>query len=403
MKKSFAIAGLLAISGALSVIPAAAQTPPDAVRIGAIADLTGSYSAFTGEGVAAAMRMAAEDFGGKVLGKPIEILSGDSLQKADVASIKARQWFDRDGVAMVFEASDSASTLAVQKLGAEKKRITIHAAGPSAIVNSECTPFSAQWVYNTYAIANTVGPAVTAEGGDSWFFVSVDYAFGKVMEAETTAAVKASGGTVVGSVKHPFGASDFASFLMTAQASNAKVVALANGGSDTQNALRQAREFNVANGNTRVVPLIMFDTDVKGMGLEVTQGMSFATAFYWDRNEETRSWSNRFYKVRNAMPTMAHAGAYSATLHYLKAVEAAGTLDAAAVMEQMKKAPVQDVFASNGKLRADGLMEHDMYLVQVKSPADSKGPWDLFTVRRTIPGAQAYHSLAASTCPLVKK
>lgn len=401
--KSFVIAGMLAATGAMAITEAVAQEPNDVVKLGAMVDLTGPYSGLAGPGIVTAMRMAVEDFGGKVLGKPIEVLSADSLQKVDVAASRVRQWFNRDGVSMALESSDSATALAMQKLAVENKKVAIFTSGTTALTNNECSPYGVQWVWNTYALANTTGRAIMKEGGDSWYFLSADYAFGKSLESETSNVVNKLGGKVVGSLRHPLGASDFASFLLSAQSSKAKVVALANAGRDTQNAIRQAKEFGLANANTRVVPLIIFDSDVKGMGLELAQGLAFVTAFYWDRNEETRAWSNRFFKLRNLMPTMNQAGAYSATMHYLNAVKAAGTLDSDAVMEQMRKTPVNDFFTKNGKVRPDGLMEHDMYLAEVKKPSESKGPWDMLTIKQSVPGSQAFQPLAESTCPLLKK
>lgn len=398
---------LLTIAGAICTICAAtvatAQDRNDVVRIGAIADLTGSYSGLAGPGIVVAMKMAVEDFGGRVLGKPIEVLSADSLQKVDVASSRAREWYDRDGVSMILESSDSATALALQKLALEKKKVNIFTSGTTALTNNECTPYGVQWAWNTYAMAHGTGSAVTKAGGKSWFFVSADYAFGKSLESETTRVVQEHGGKVVGTVRHPFNAPDFASFLLAAQSSKAAVIALANAGRDTQNAIRQAREFGLTQGGTKVAPLILFDSDVKGMGLDLAQGLQFTTAFYWDRNDETRAWSNRFFKQRNSMPTMNQAGAYSATMHYLKAVQAAGTLTADAVMEQMRKIPVNDFFTKNGKVRMDGLMEHDMYLAEVKSPSQSTGPWDLLKIKETIPANMAFQPLNESTCPLLKK
>ena len=383
-----------------TLLPAQANTDP--IRIGAIADLSGAYSGLAGPGIPVAMEMAVEDFGGKVLGRPIEVLSADSLLKVDVTTSRAREWFDRQDVQMIVESSDSASALALQKLAVEKKRVTIFTSGTTALINEQCSPYGIQWVWNTYALANVTGKALTNDGAKSWYFISADYAFGKALEDETTKVVKALGGEIVGSVRHPFRATDFASFLLSAQNTNPDVIALANAGQDTQNAVRQANEFGMTTGDTKVAPLILFDSDVKGMGLELAQGLLFTTAFYWDRTDASREWSKRFFERRDLMPTMNQAGAYSATMHYLKAVEAAGTLDADAVMEQMRKAPVQDFFTDHGVVRKDGMMVHDMYLAQVKSPSESSGPWDMLSIQQTVPGSEAFPPLEQSACPLAK-
>ncbi|MGB3423974.1 MAG: ABC transporter substrate-binding protein [Castellaniella sp.] len=394
------VAGMLALAAGPGVARAQAKDQP--VRIGAIADLSGAYSGLAGPGIGVAMEMAVEDFGGKVLGRPIEVLIADSLLKVDVATSRAREWIDQQDVQMILESSDSASALALQKLTREKKRVSVFTSGATALINDQCSPYGMQWAWNIYALANVTGKALTQGGGKSWYFISADYAFGKALQEETAKVVEQAGGKVVGSVSHPFKATDFASFLLSAQSANPDVIALANAGQDTQNAVRQAREFGLTTGKTKVAPLILFDSDVKGMGLDLAQGLLFTTAFYWDRTPESRTWSERFYERRKLMPTMNQAGAYSATMHYLKAVAAAGTLEADAVMEQMRKIPVNDFFTSNGQVRKDGMMVHDMYLAQVKTPAESKGPWDMLTIRDTISGDEAFPKLSDSTCPLVK-
>lgn len=390
----------LCIASAICSVPAVAQdTKP--IRIGTIADLSGAYSGLAGPGIAVAMKMAVEDFGGKVLGRPIEVLSADSLLKVDVATSRAREWYDREDVQMIVESSDSASALALQKLAEEKKRVTIFTSGTTALINDNCSPYGVQWAWNTYALANVSGKALSQTGAKKWFFISADYAFGKALEDETSRVVKDQGGEIVGSVRHPFKATDFASFLLSAQSANADVIALANAGQDTQNAIRQANEFGLTR-SAKVAPLILFDSDVRGMGLELAQGLLFTTAFYWDRTDASREWSKRFFEHRKLMPTMNQAGAYSATMHYLKSVEAAGTLDADAVMKEMRARPVQDFFTSNGQVREDGMMVHDMYLAQVKTPAESTGEWDMLSIKHTVPGSEAFPPLEQSTCPLVK-
>lgn len=394
------LAGIFALGAGLTAAQAQAADTP--VRIGAIADLSGAYSGLAGPGIVVAMQMAVEDFGGKVLGQPIEVLSADSLLKVDVSTSRAREWIDQQDVKMILESSDSASALALQQLAKEKKRIMVFTSGTTALINDQCSPYGMQWAWNTYAMANVTGKALTKDGAKSWYFISADYAFGKALQTETSKVVEKMGGRVVGSASHPLKTTDFASFLLSAQSANPDVIALANAGQDTQNAVRQAREFGLTTGKTKVAPLILFDSDVKGMGLDLAQGLMFTTAFYWDRTDESRKWSKRFYERRNLMPTMNQAGAYSATMHYLKAVKAAGTLDSDAVMEQMRKLPVNDFFTSNGQVRKDGMMVHDMYLAQVKTPAESSGPWDMLTIQQTVSGDEAFPSLSNSTCPLVK-
>lgn len=396
------LAAALTIAACLTAPAALAQDKGGTFKIGTLVDMNGPYSALAGPGVVTAVKMAVEDFGGQVLGKPIEVLSADTLLKPDVAASKAREWFDREGVNMLLEGSDSAVAVALQKLAANKKKITFLFAGTTAVTNAECTRYGIQYAWNSYALASSTGRAIVKQGGDSWYFLTADYTFGKALESDTTKVVESMGGKVVGSIKHPLGASDFASFLMTAQSSKAKVIALANAGRDTQNTIRQAREFAVGSGANRIVPLLLFDTDVKGMGLDLAQGLTFTTAFYWDQNEATRSWSQRFFKLHNAMPTMNQAGAYSATLQYLRAVAAVNTADSDAVMAQLRKTKIVDMFTTHGKIREDGQMIHDMYLVEVKKPSESKGPWDLLKVVATIPGDQAFQPMSESTCPLVK-
>lgn len=393
----------IAVSALAVSLQAAAQISDDVVKIGVIVDQTGVYSANGGPGAIRAVEMAVQDFGGKVKGKSIEVVSADYQNKVDIALSKAREWIDRDKVDMIIESTDSAASVAMQKLGAEKKRVMIFAgSATTALTNKECSPYGIHYVYDTYALATGTGRAIMQQGGDTWFFLTADYAFGNSLEKDTTAVVREMGGKVLGSVKHPLAASDFASFLLQAQASKAKVVGLANAGRDTQNSVRQAAEFGLTKGGQKLATLLVFDTDVKGMGLQVAQGLLFTTGYYWDRNDETRAWSNRFYKIHKAMPTMIQAGAYSATMHYLKAVQAADTDTADAVMKKMKDTEINDFFTKGGKIRADGRMVHDMYLAEAKKPSESKGEWDIIKILRTIPGDQAYQPLSQSTCPLVK-
>jgi len=395
-------AALLA-SAVAAAWPAAAQISGDVVKIGVIVDQTGVYSANGGPGAVRAVEMAVKDFGGKVNGKPIELVTADYQNKVDIALTKAREWIDRDQVDMVIESTDSAAAIAMQKLGAEKKKLMIFAgSAATALTNKECSPYGIHYVYDTYALANGTARAVMQQGGDSWYFITADYAFGSSLEKDATAVIKEMGGKVLGTAKHPLSASDFSSFMLQAQSSKAKVVGLANAGRDTQNSVRAAAEFGLTK-KQKLATLLVFDTDVKGMGLDIAQGLLFTTGYYWDRNDETRAWSKRFYDIHKAMPTMIQAGMYSATMHYLKSVQATGTDDADTVMKKMKATEINDFFAKGGKIRADGRMVHDMYLAEAKKPSESKSDWDIIKVLQTIPGDQAYQPLSASTCPLVKQ
>ena len=373
------------------------------VRIGVMNDLSGPYAYVGGPYSVYATQMAIDDFGGEVLGKPIELLSIDHQNKADIASNKAREWFDKDKVDILGEVAASATSLAAIKIAKEKNRIVL-LSGPAAtrITNEDCTPITAHWTYDTYALAAGTGRAVVKDGGDSWFFITADYTFGHSLEKDTADMVKASGGKVLGSVRHPFPSTDFSSFLLQAQASRAKVIGLANGGTDTINAIKQASEFAIT-PKQRIAGLLISISEIHTLGLKATQGIYITEGFYWDLNSETRAWSKRFFEKMKRMPNMIQAGIYSATTHYLKAVKAAGTDETKAVMAKMKAMPVNDIFAKNGKLREDGRMVHDMYLMQVKKPEESKYPWDYYHIRQTIPGDQAFIPLSKSTCPLVKK
>ena len=373
------------------------------VRIGVMNDLSGPYAYVGGPYSVYAAQMAIDDFGGKVLGKPIELLSIDHQNKPDIASNKAREWFDKDKVDILGEVAASATSLAAIKIAKEKNRIVL-LSGPAAtrITNEDCTPITAHWTYDTYALAAGTGRAVVKDGGDSWFFITVDYTFGHSLEKDTADVVKASGGKVLGSVRHPFPSTDFSSFLLQAQASGAKVIGLANGGTDTINAIKQASEFGIT-PKQRIAGLLISISEVHALGLKAAQGIYITEGFYWDLNSETRAWSKRFFEKMKRMPNMIQAGIYSSITHYLKAVKAAGTDETKAVMAKMKAMPVNDMFAKNGKLREDGRMVHDMYLTQVKKPEESKYPWDYYHIRQTIPGDQAFIPLSKSTCPLVKK
>jgi branched-chain amino acid transport system substrate-binding protein len=375
------------------------------VKIGVLTDLSGLYSDLSGAGAVLAVKMAIEDFQAMEKGKsfPIELVSADHQNKGDVASNKAREWFERDQVDMINDLVTTSTALAVMPVAKEKNRITIvNGAASTPITGKQCTDTNVHYTYDTYALAHGTGQAVVKQGGTTWFFLTADYAFGQSLEQETTKVVLASGGKVLGSVRHPFPGTDFSSFLLKAQASGAKVIGLANAGTDTTNAIKQAAEFGITPKQS-LAGLLMFITDVHSLGLKVTQGMYLTEGFYWDLNDETRAWSKRFFEKHKRMPTMVQAGDYSSTMHYLKAVKAAGTDEAQAVMKKMKETPINDFFAKNGRIRADGRMVHDMYLLQVKKPEESKTPWDYYHVRQVIPAAEAFTPLAQSECPLVKK
>ena len=394
---------LLAAAVALLAPLAQAQTPQP-FRIGAMVDMSGVYSAHGGPGMVTAVQMAVEDFGGKVLGRPIEVLSANYQNKVDIAAARAREWYDRDDVQMIIESTDSAAALALQRLGVEKKRITLFAgSASSALTNAECSPYGVHYVYDTYALSHGTGIAITKAGGDSWFFITADYAFGHALEKDTADVVVQNGGKVLGQVRAPLNTPDFSSFLLQAQASKAKVVGLANAGTDTQNSVRQANEFGITQGGQKLATLLVFLHDIKGLGLQAAQGLQFTDGFYWDYNDETRAFAKKFYERHKGMPSMVQAGAYSATMHYLKAITAAGTAEPDAVMAKMKATPINDFFAKNGVIRADGRMVHDMYLAEAKKPSESKGDWDLLKINAVIPGDQAYRPLSESVCPLVKK
>ncbi len=376
------------------------------VKIGVLTDLSGLYSDLSGAGAVLAVKMAIEDFQAQEKGKsfPIELVSADHQNKGDVASNKAREWFERDQVDMITDLVTTSTALAVMPVAKEKNRITIvNGAASTPITSSkQCTDTNVHYTYDTYALANGTGKAVVKQGGDTWFFLTADYAFGQALEKDTTATVLANGGKVLGSVRHPFPGTDFSSFLLKAQASGAKVIGLANAGTDTTNSIKQAAEFGITPKQS-LAGLLMFITDVHSLGLKATQGMYLTEGFYWDFNDETRAWSKRFFEKHKRMPTMAQAGDYSSTMHYLKAVKAAGTDEAKAVMRKMKDTPINDFFAKNGRIREDGRHVHDFYLLQVKKPEESKYPWDYYHVRQVIPAAESVMPVAQSECPLVKK
>ncbi len=393
----------LACSAALCT-PASAQISDNVVKIGILTDMTGAYSDITGAGTVTATKMAIDDFIAKE--KPrfkIELVSADHQNKADIASSRAREWIDNQHVDVIAELVTSSVALAVMKVTKDKNKIAlISGAASTRITNEDCNSTTVHWTYDTYAVANGTARAVVKQGGKSWYFLTADYAFGHSLEKDASEVIKDNGGTVVGAARHPFPASDFSSFLMSAQASKAQVIGLANAGGDTINAIKQASEFGVSPKQT-LAGLLMFISDIHTLGLKATQGMYLTEGFYWNLNDATRQWSKRFFEKQKRMPSMVQAGMYSAVTHYLQAVKAAGTDDTAKVMAQMKKTPVNDFFASNGSIRDDGRMVHDMYLLQVKKPDESKSPWDYYNVRAVIPAAEAFQPLSQSRCPLIKK
>ena len=383
---------------------ASAQISGNTVKVGVLTDMSGTYSDLAGAGAVLATEMAIADFIAEA--KPafkVEMVSADHQNKADIASNKAREWFEREGVDAATELVTTSTALAVMKVAKEMNRVTLMSGpGSTPITNEQCTDLAVHYTYDTYALANGTAKAVTQQGGDTWFFLTADYAFGQALERDSSAVVTANGGKVLGSVRHPFPASDFSSFLLQAQASGAKIIGLANAGADTTNAIKQAAEFGVTPKQS-LAGLLMFISDVHSLGLQSTQGMYLTTGFYWDLNDETRAWSKRFFDKHKRMPTMVQAGQYSSVMHYLRAVKAAGTDEAGKVMAQMKATPINDFFAKNGRIRDDGRMIHDMYLAQVKKPDESKYPWDYYNIRQTIPADEAFLPLAQSKCPLVKK
>jgi branched-chain amino acid transport system substrate-binding protein len=398
-----ALAGAFA-SAIVGATGARCQISDDVVRIGVLNDQSGLYADLGGPGSVVAAHMAVEDTGGTVLGKSVEIVVADHQNKADIGAAIARRWFDAEKVDMAIGFDNSSVALAVEQLAAERNRIAIAGAvGSTAFTGKACTPTEASWLYDSYALTTSLARSVVAEGRDTWFFVTVDYAFGHSLEADATDAVLAAGGKVLGGVRHPLNTPDFSSYLLQAQASGAKVVALANGGGDMINAVKQAGEFGLARGGQTVVALLVFISDVHSMGLQTAQGLKFATAFYWDRDEQSRAWSKRFFSRYGKMPTMAQAGVYSAIRHYLAAIATAGTDEAKAVMATMREIPVNDFYAKNGRLREDGRLVHDMYFAEVKTPAESKEPWDDYKILGTIPGITAFRSLENGGCPLAKQ
>jgi len=394
-------ASLFATLLAAYSLPALAQAP---LKLGLLLDMSGPYADIGGQGSVTAARMAVEDVGSTVLGRPIEIVFADHQNKPDTAAALARQWFDDQGVEAILDVAASGPALAVNEIAKQRSKILI-LNGPAArrLTNEDCGPYTVHYTYDNYALARGTGEATVKAGYDSWFFVTADNVFGKDLETITSAFVSKNGGKVVGSVRAPLNSADFSSYLLQAQASQAKVIGLANSGGDTVNAIKQAAEFGVGKSVQKLVALLVYITDVNSMGLEAAQGLLLTEAFYWDMNDETRAWSRRYFDKMKKMPNMVQAGVYSSALHYLQAVKAAGTVESNAVMKMMKATPINDFFAHDGRIREDGRMVHDMYLFEVKKPSESREAWDDYKLVATIPAEEAFQPLSQSTCPLIKK
>jgi branched-chain amino acid transport system substrate-binding protein len=389
---------------ALALLGSAAQAEisGNAVKIGVLNDQSGLYADLAGQGSVEAARMAVEDFGGSINGAPIEVLSADHQNKPDIGSNIVREWIDVDGVDVIVDVPTSSVALAVTEIVKEKDKVfLVSGAATTDLTGEACSPNTIHWTYDTYALAVGTGRAMVQEGGDSWFFITADYAFGHQLEEDTSNVVKEQGGEVLGAVRHPLSSSDFSSYLLQAQGSGAKVIGLANAGADTTNSIKQANEFGITQAGQQLAALLLFLSDVHALGLDVAQNLVLTTGFYWDMDDETRAWSERFKERVGAMPTMVQAGVYSAVTHYLNAIKETGGDEAKPVVEQMKATPVNDFFAKNGTIREDGRMVHDMYLARVKTPDESKGEWDYYEILRTIPADQAFVPLSESKCELV--
>src|SRR5271170_2806105 len=397
--KSGMLSAAVAAFGLLLAAPVSAQ----GVKIGVLNDQSGVYADYGGKYSIEAAKMAIEDFGGSVLGQPIELVTADHQNKPDLATAIARRWYDTENVDMITELTTSSVALAVQDLSKEKKKIDIVVgAATSRLTGDACTPFGFHWAFDTHALAVGTGGALVEAGGNTWFFLTADYAFGYSLEKDTSDVVNSMGGKVLGSVRVPLNTSDFSSFLLQAQGSKAKIVGLANAGLDTTNSIKQAAEFGIVKGGQKLAALLMTLAEVHGLGLEAAQGLVLTEGFYWDQSDKTRAFSERFFKRTGRMPNMIQAGTYSATLQYLKAVKAAGTKDSDAVAQKLKELPVDDMFAQGGKVLANGRMVHDLYLFEVKKPSESKKPWDYYKQLAVVPGDKAFPSAKDSGCPLTK-
>ncbi|MBN3779592.1 ABC transporter substrate-binding protein [Burkholderia sp. Ac-20345] len=386
---------------ATAAFTAGAAQAADTVKIGFITDMSGLYADIDGQGGLEAIRMAVADFGGKVLGKPIEVVYADHQNKADIAASKAREWMDRGGLDLLVGGTNSATALSMNQVAAEKKKVYINiGAGADTLTNEQCTPYTIHYAYDTMALAKGTGSAVVKQGGKTWFFLTADYAFGKALEKNTSDVVKANGGQVLGTVRHPLSASDFSSFLLQAQSSKAQILGLANAGGDTINSIKAAKEFGITK-TMKLAALLMFINDVHSLGLETTQGLVLTDSWYWNRDAASRQWAQRYFGKMKKMPSSLQAADYSSVTTYLKAVQAAGTTDSDKVMAELKKIKINDFYAK-GYIRTDGSMIHDMYLMEVKKPAESKEPWDYYKVLATIPGEQAFTTKQETRCALWK-
>lgn len=393
-------AGTLAAATAFA--PAHAQYSGEVIRIGFITDMSGLYSDLDGPAGAEAIKMAVAEMGGAINGKKVEVITADHQNKADVAAAKAREWFDQQGLDMLVGGTTSSTALAMAKVAAEKKKpFLVIGSGASSLTNEQCTPYTVHWAYDTVALAKGTGGAVVRAGGKSWFFLTADYAFGHALQNDTANVVKAAGGTVTGAVRHPLSASDFSSFLLQAQSSKAQILGLANAGGDTINAIKAANEFGVTS-SMKLAGLLMFINDIHSLGLKATQGMYLTDSWYWNRDAESRAWARKFFEKIKRMPSSVQAADYSAALQYLRAVKAAGTDDGDKVLAELRKGKLSDMYMKDGFIRPDGRLVHDMYLLQVKKPADSKEPWDYFNVVETIKGEAAWTTKAETKCALWK-
>ncbi|MGC1562208.1 MAG: ABC transporter substrate-binding protein [Bradyrhizobium sp.] len=398
---------LVLAAGLVSLMPGGsgfAEQAAQPLKIGILSDFSSVYSDIGGMGNVEASKMAIEEFGGSMFGAPIELLTADPQNKPDTAASIVRKWYENEGVDVIIDMPTSATALAGMELSKQFEKIMIVTdAASSDITGKSCSPYTAHWTYDTYANARTVGGAIVKNGGDSWFFITADYVFGHSIERDTGEVVKAAGGKVLGSVRHPLNTADFSSYLLQAQSSKAKIIGLANGGGDTINAIKQAGEFGIVAGGQNLAAIVMFISDVHSLGLKLAHGLIITEAYYWDLNDRTRAFGKRFFERMRRMPTMNQAATYSATLHYLKAVQAAGTRETRPVMAKMRATPVRDAFTDNGVLREDGRMVHSMFLFEVKKPEESKAPWDYYKVLAEVPPDQAFRPLNEGGCPLVKQ
>jgi branched-chain amino acid transport system substrate-binding protein len=390
-----------AAAAGVALTAGSARAADDAVKVGFITDMSGLYADIDGQGGLEAIRMAVADFGGKVNGKPIQVVYADHQNKADIAASRAREWFDRDGVDMLIGGTNSATGLSMNQVAGEKHKVYISiGAGADTLTNEQCTPYTIHYAYDTTALAKGTGSAVTKQGGKTWYFLTADYAFGKALEKNTSDVVKASGGQVLGDVRHPLSASDFSSFLLQAQSSKAQILGLANAGGDTINSIKAAKEFGIQK-TMKIAALLVFINDIHSLGLETTQNLVLTDSWYWNKDATTRKWSQRYFDKMKKMPSSLQAADYSATMTYLKAVQTVGSTDADKVMAQLKKQKIDDFYAK-GYIRQDGSMIHDMYLMQVKTPAESKEPWDYYKITATIPGEQAFTTKQETRCAMWK-